>query len=364
MNNRKKSAYYASGLVVLGLAFALAGCGSGSNEGSTTTTTTTNSTTAATVSLTGAGSTFVNPAMSKWIDEYKKTNAGIDINYQAVGSGAGISQYQAGTVDFGATDAPVGDDDLKSMPPTIQIPVVSGAVALTYNLPGVTAIKLSPDAIAGMFLGKITKWNDPKIAADNAGVKLPDTAVAIAHRSDSSGTSYIFTNYLAAISADWKSGPGVGKSVNWPVGTGGKGSDGVAGVVKQTPGGIGYVELAYAIKNGMGVAQVKNAAGEFITPSIDSTAAATAGKVADLKKDVRTPVVNSSAKGAYPICGFTYVLIAKTPKDAAKSKALVDFLNWSMDSGQDMIKDLQYAPLPKDLVDMNKQSLSTVAASK
>lgn len=362
MNSKKKSAVQTFGLVALGIAFALTavGCGDGGPSSTTTTGTTAQ---AASINLTGAGSTFVNPAMSKWIDEYKKTNSSVDINYQSVGSGAGISQYQAGTVDFGATDAPVPDKDLKDMPETLQMPVVSGAVALTYNLKGVTSLKLSPDAIAGIFLGTIKMWNDPKIAADNAGVTLPGKAIAVSHRSDSSGTSYIFTNYLAAISPTWMSGPGVGKTVTWPVGSGGKGSDGVAAVVKQTEGGIGYVELAYAIKNGMGVAEVKNASGEFIAPSIDSTTAAVAGKVADLKKDVRMTVVNSSAKGAYPICGFTYVLVAKKPTDATKSKAIIDFLNWSMDSGQTMITDLQYAPLPKEVVDMNKQSLSQVSAS-
>ncbi len=365
MNNRKKSAYYASGLVFLGLAFAIAGCGSGSNEGSTTTTTgttTNNAASGSAVVLNGAGSTFVKPAMDKWIDEYKKTNSNIQVNYQGVGSGAGISQYQQGTVDFGATDAPASADDLKKMPPTIQVPVVSGPVAITYNLPGVTNLKLSSDTISGIFLGTITKWNDPKIAADNAGTTLPNLDIAVAHRSDGSGTTYIFTNYLSAVNPEWKSKVGAGKSVDWPVGTGAPKNDGVATIVQQTKGGIGYNELAYAVKNGMSFAQVKNASGAFITPSIDSTAAAVASKAADLKKDPLTPIVNSSAKDAYPICGFTYVLVNTAPKDAAKGKALVDFLNWSVDAGQPMIKDLQYAPLPKDIVDMDKQALGTVAA--
>jgi phosphate transport system substrate-binding protein len=359
MMNINRTAFQAVGIVAATLALALAGCGSGATTGSTTA-----ATGSGTVDLNGAGSSFVNPAMSKWIDEYKKVNANVALNYASVGSGQGISNYESGLVDFGATDAPAKADDLKKMPPTIQIPVVSGAVAVTYNLPGVTTLKLSPDAVAGIFLGTIKKWNDPKIATDNAGTTLPDLDIAVAHRSDSSGTSFIFTNYLSAVSPGWKSGPGVGKDVDWPVGSGGKGNDGVAAIVQQTKGGVGYNELAYAINKAMGAAQVKNASGEFIAPSVDSTQIAVAGKIEDLKKDATTTIVNSTSKGAYPICGFTYVLVDTAPKDAAKSKALVEFLTWAIGPGQDMIKDLQYAPLPKELVDLNKTALSQVSSGK
>ena len=361
--NFKRSALLASGLTAFALAFALAGCGSGSQTASTTTGTSTTTSGGSTINITGAGSTFVNPAMSKWIDEYQKSNPSVTINYQSVGSGAGIAQYQAGTVDFGATDAPVNDADLAKMPPTIQVPVVAGPDVLIYNLPGVTSLKLSPDTIAGIFLGTITKWNDPKIVADNAGTNMPDTPISVSHRSDGSGTTYIFTNYLSSVSTAWKSGAGAGKTVNWPVGTGGKGNDSVAGLVKSTPGGIGYVELAYAIKGSLPFADVKNASGQFVKASPDSTQAAIAAQMDALKKDVRTPIVNSSAKDAYPICGFTYILLAKNPTDAGKAKALTDFVNWTMDSGQTMISDLQYTPLPKDLVSMNKQALATMSAA-
>lgn len=343
----------------------LGGCQSGADAGKAGTDgamTTPKGGDAAAVTLNGAGSTFVNPAMSKWAFEYNKQNPNITINYQSVGSGAGISQYQAGTVDFGATDAPVPDKDLATMPtPTLHIPVVSGAVVITYNVPGVTAaLKFSPETLAGIFLGTIKTWNDPKIAADNAGVTLPAKPIAVCHRSDGSGTSYIFTNYLTAVSPEWKAGPGAGKSVDWPAGTGAKGNDGVAGLVKQTEGGIGYVELAFAIKGNLPYADVKNAAGTFVKPSIESVTAAEAGSVEALKKDVRAPIVNAAGKDAYPICGFTYVLVSKTPKDAAKGKALLDFLNWALNEGQGQISDLQYAPLPKEVVDLNKQALSEV----
>ena len=370
MKSINKSVLGASGLLIASLAFALVGCGSGSTTADSTTTTGTTGGATASASgtpekLMGAGSTFVNPAMSKWAFEYNKKFPNITVDYQSVGSGTGISQYKAGTVDFGATDAPLNDKDLGDMPtPTLNIPVVSGAVVLSYNVPGITAdIKLSSDAVAGIFLGTIKNWNDPKITADNAGVTLPNTPITVCHRSDGSGTSFIFTNYLAAVSPAWKSGPGIGKTVSWPVGLGGKGNDGVAGLIKQTPGALGYVELAYAVQQKLPFADVKDAAGDFVKPSVDSTTAAVAGQTDALKKDVRTSIVNSPAKGAYPICGFTYVLVSKGMKDAAKAKALVDFLNWTQTDGQTMISDLQYAPLPKDLVDMNKTSLDQVVAA-
>ncbi len=366
MKSFNKSALGASGLLIASLAFAIVGCGSGTQTAdSTTTTGSTTATSGTPEKLMGAGSTFVNPAMSKWAFEYNKKFPSVTIDYQSVGSGTGISQYKAGTVDFGASDAPLNDKDLADMPsPTLNIPVVSGAVVLSYNVPGLTAdLKLSPDAVSGIFLGTIKNWNDPKITADNPGVTLPSTPITVCHRSDGSGTSFIFTNYLAAISPAWKSGPGIGKTVPWPAGLGGKGNDGVAGLITQTPGSLGYVELAYAVQKKLAFADIKDAVGDFVKPSVESTTAAVIGETEALKKDVRTSIVNSPAKGAYPICGFTYVLVSKGMKDANKAKALVDFLNWTQNDGQTMIADLQYAPLPKDLVDMNKASLDQVVAA-
>jgi len=313
-------------------------------------------------SLTGAGSTFVNPAMSKWTYAYHEAHPEITINYQSVGSGAGISQYKEGTVDFGATDAPLSDKDQATMPAkTLNVPVVSGATVLVYNLPDVTGdLKLTPDTLSAIFMGQIKTWNDPKLVADNPGVKLPATPISVCHRADGSGTTFIFTDYLSAVSSGWKAGPGKGKTVNWPVGNGAKGSEGVAGLVKQTPGGIGYVELAYAVQNKMPFALLKNKAGQFIKASPEATSAAADGYLADLQKDIRTSIVNSPDPKAYPIAGYTYVLVSTKPKDIDREKAFLDFLNWSMDEGQPMAQSLQYAPLSKGVVELNKKALEGV----
>ena len=315
------------------------------------------------VTLNGAGSTFVNPAMSKWAYQYNIDHPNVTINYQSVGSGAGISQYKAGTVDFGATDAPLSDSDLATMPaPTIHIPVVAGCVVLAYNIPGVNSgLKLDSDAVAGMFLGKIKNWNDPKITSLNPDLKLPSTAITIAHRADGSGTSFIFTDYLCSVSTAWANGPGKGKSINWPAGVGGKGNEGVAGLITQTPGCIGYVEFAYAIQAKMAYATLKNQAGAFVAPSIDSTSAAANAAADNLKQDVRTSIVNGNSQDAYPIVGFTYLLVSKTPKDPAKAKALNDFLTWCLGDGQKMSADLEYGPLPQSVQDLNNQALQSVS---
>jgi phosphate transport system substrate-binding protein len=292
--------------------------------------------------------------MSKWFDAYGQAN-GLQINYQSIGSGGGIQQLKNGTVDFGASDAPLSDADLKTMPsPVVQFPVTAGAEAIIYNLPGVPAgLKLSGDVIADIYLGKIKKWNDPKITALNAGRALPATAIAVAHRSDGSGTTFIFTDYLTVVSRDWAAKIGKGKSVNWPVGIGAKGNEGVAGAVKQTPGGIGYVELAYVVQNKLPYAAVQNKAGQFVEPSVDSTTAAIAGAAQALQKDVRSSIVNQNGKAAYPIAGMTYVMVYKKQKDSAKGKALVDFLKWAMKDGQSMAKPLDYAPLPAAVTALN-----------
>lgn len=319
---------------------------------------------AAAQQLTGAGATFPYPIYSKWFDAYHQKNAGVQINYQSIGSGGGIQQLKAGTVDFGASDAPLSDSEAKAMPgPVVHIPTVAGAVVLAYNAPGVPKdVKLSGDVIAEIFLGQITRWNDPRIAKLNPGVTLPSTAIAVAHRSDGSGTSYIFTSYLSAVSAEWKQKVGAGKSVNWPVGLGGKGNEGVAGIIKQTPGGFGYVELAYAVQNRLPFAQVQNAAGRFITPSVSSTTEAAAGGAARLKSDIRSPIVNSANPKAYPIAGFTYLLVYRDLKDSTRGKALVNFLNWALADGQKMAPSLYYAPLPKSVVNLNVASVKSLTA--
>jgi phosphate transport system substrate-binding protein len=301
--------------------------------------------------LTGAGATFPNPLYSKWFDVYSQ-KFGVKINYQAVGSGAGIQQITQRTVDFGASDAPMTDDQLKAAGAEIlHIPTTMGPAVVTYNLQGVaTGLKLSGDAVAGIFLGTITKWSDPKIAADNAGVKLPDSPITVVHRSDGSGTTNIFTDYLSAVSPEWKSKVGVGTSVNWPVGLGGKGNDGVAAGVKDAPGAVGYVELAYAVQNKLPYAFIKNQAGQFIEPSLDSVTAAAAALASKMPADLRVSIVNAPGDNSYPISGYTYILVYKDQTDGPKGKALVDFLWWAVHDGESYTKDLLYAPLPSDVV--------------
>src|SRR6266404_4286391 len=295
--------------------------------------------------INGAGATFPYPIYSKWFDEYAKVDPSVRFNYQSIGSGGGQKQILAQTVDFGASDGPMSDDNLSKAPGKIlHIPTVAGAVVLTYNLAGNPSLKLDGDTIAGIFLGQIKKWNDPKLAASNPGAKLPDQDIVVVHRSDGSGTTFIFTDYLSKISPEWKQKAGNNTSVNWPTGIGGKGNEGVSGQVKQTPGAIGYVELIYAIQNKMPYAQVKNAAGEFVKPTIDSVTVALA--VADIPDDFRFSMTNAPGKDAYPICVATWLLVYEQQKDPAKGKKLVEFLKWALTKGEGMAKDLNYAPLP------------------
>src|ERR1700744_3388963 len=297
--------------------------------------------------LIGAGSSFDNPLFSKQFSEYSKTN-GLKINYQSVGSGAGISQLTAKTVDFGASDAPMnGKQDSALSAPVVHVPVTAGAVVLSYNLPEVKdTLQFSPEVLADIFLGTITKRNDPKIAAINKGVKLPATPITLAHRSDGSGTSNIFTTYLAKVSTDWNTKVGKGSSVNWPIGLGGKGNEGVAGLIKQTPGAIGYVELAYAVQNGMAYAQVQNKAGKFITPSIASV---TAAANITLPADSKVSLTNTEAADGYPISGFSWVLIYKEQKynnrSLDRATQLLKLLSWMITDGQKFSGPLNYAPL-------------------
>jgi phosphate transport system substrate-binding protein len=314
--------------------------------------------------LTGAGASFPYPLYSKWFDSYHQAHADVSVNYQSIGSGGGIQQLKNRTVDFGASDPPLSAEEEKEMPsPVVHLPMTAGAVALVYNLPGISAsLKLTPEAIAGIFLGKITKWNDPAIASANAGVTLPDTPVAVAQRSDSSGTTFLFTHYLAAVSPEWTSKVGSGKAVKWPVGLGGKGNEGVTGLVKQTPGSIGYVELAYALQNNLKSAQVRNQAGQFVEPSVTTTAAAVEGALPALAKDIRTLIVNPSGKTAYPIAGLTYILVYREQAKRETGQALVHLLEWCLDEGQKMAPGLNYAPLPAAVVKRNKTELGTVSS--
>jgi phosphate transport system substrate-binding protein len=298
--------------------------------------------------INGAGATFPYPIYSKWFDEYAKVDPSVRFNYQSIGSGGGQKQILSQTVDFGPSDGPMSDENLAKAPGKIlHIPTVAGAVVITYNLPRNPTLKLDADTIAGIYLGQIKKWNDPKIAATNSGVKLPDKDIVVVHRSDGSGTTFIFTDYVSKISSEWKSKAGTNTSVNWPTGIGGKGNEGVSGQVKQTPGAIGYVELIYAIQNKLPYADVKNSAGEFVKPTIESVTAALA--TADIPDDFRFSMTNAPGKDAYPIAGATWLLVYQQQKDATKGKKLVEFLKWSMTKGEEMAKTLDYAPLPESV---------------
>jgi phosphate transport system substrate-binding protein len=312
-------------------------------------------------SLTGAGATFPYPLYSKWFDVYKREHK-VAISYQAIGSGGGIRQLKSGTVDFGASDAPLSNQEAKEMPGAVlHIPTVAGAVVVAYNVPGVQkGLRLTGDVIADMFLGNIKRWNDKRIAAPNPGVNLPNLPIAVVHRSDGSGTSYIFTSYLSAVSRAWAVRVGTGKSVNWPAGMGGKGNDGVAGIVKQTPGAVGYIELAYAEQNELPYACVRNRAGRFIEPTIASTTAAAAGSVKAMQKDVRVSIVNAAGDDAYPIAGFTYLLVYQHSRDADNGRAVQSFLTWAIHDGQKYASPLLYAPLPSEIVALNEARIRSM----
>jgi phosphate transport system substrate-binding protein len=318
------------------------------------------------LSINGAGASFPYPMYSKWFDEYHKKNGNIQINYQSIGSGGGIKQVTEGTVDFGASDGPMNDDQLKAFQDKhgfgiLHFPTVLGADVPTYNIPGVTSeLNFTPDAIAGIFLGKITKWNDPAIAGANKGVNLPANDIVVVHRSDGSGTSYIWTDYLSKVSDDWKSKVGKGTSVNWPVGLGGKGNEGVAGLIKQTPNSFGYVELIYAIQNSMPYGKVKNSSGSIVKADLASVTAAAAGAAKDMPPDFRVSITNAPGKTAYPISSFTWLLIPEKFSDASKRDAIKGFVTWMLTDGQNQTEALSYAKLPKEVVAMEKQALAKV----
>lgn len=311
--------------------------------------------------LNGAGATFPNPIYQKWFSEYHNAHGDVQINYQSIGSGGGIKQLQSGTVDFGASDGPMTDEQLSQTPGKVfHIPTVLGAVVPTYNIEGVSGeIKFAPDVLADIYLGNIKKWNDPRIAKANPGMKFPDADIVVVHRSDGSGTTYIFTDFLSKISSAWKDKVGKGTSVNWPVGLGGKGNEGVSGMVKQTEGSIGYVELIYALSNKMPYGSVQNASGAFVKASLESVTAA-AGSVKDMPDDFRVSITNAPGKAAYPISSFTWLLVPAEWSDASKEKAFVDFLNWMVDKGQTMTEALAYAPLPKSVATKVKARIKEV----
>jgi len=311
--------------------------------------------------LNGAGATFPYPMYSKWFSKYHDAHPDIQFNYQSIGSGGGIRQVLAGTVDFGATDGPMTDEQLaQAKTKILHVPTVLGADVPAYNVPGVPGeLKFTPEVLAGIFMGKITSWNDPAIAKENPGVKLPSDQIVVIHRSDGSGTTYIWTDYLSKVSSDWQSQVGKGTSVKWPVGLGGKGNEGVAGMIRQMQGSIGYIELIYAVQNKIAYGTVKNAAGEFMKASLDSVTAA-AASVKNMPPDFRVSITNAPGKDAYPISSFTWLLIPAQSKDAAKGKIIADFLNWMVDDGQKMTAELTYAPLPPSVATKVKDEIKQV----
>ncbi|HYU51515.1 MAG TPA: phosphate ABC transporter substrate-binding protein PstS [Gemmatimonadaceae bacterium] len=344
-------------LMFLAVACAKEGANSSSTASST-------SSSSGSVDLTGAGATFPYPIYSKWFSDYAKLT-GVKINYQSIGSGGGIRQVSEQTVDFGASDGPMTDEELAKAKggPILHVPTVLGADVITYNLPGVTAaLKFTPDLIAGIFMGRVTKWNDSRIASLNPGVSLPNQDILVVHRSDGSGTTYIFTDYLDKVSPAWHASVGKGKEVKWPVGLGGKGNEGVAGQIKQTPGAIGYVELAYAKQNNLPVAAVRNKAGQYVAASVPAVTAAAVGVAESLpaNTDYRISIVNPPGAHSYPISSFTWILVYQHQTDAVKGKKLVDFLNWALTEGQKVAPALDYAPLPTAMATNVRARLTTI----
>ena len=314
------------------------------------------------VVVSGAGATFPAPIYMKWFNEYNKANPAIEINYQSIGSGGGIKNLIAKTVDFGASDAPMSDKELtEAGAPVLHIPTVMGAVVLTYNVPEVKKpIRLNAEIIAGIYMGTVGMWNDPKIVALNPGVQFPASPIAVAYRSDSSGTTAVFTEYLAKTSADWKTKVGQGKAVKWPTGLGGKGNEGVTGFVKNTPGSIGYVEYTYAQAEKLPVAEIKNKAGEFVAPSVKSITEAANGGLKAMPEDMRVSITDAEGKGSYPISAITYLLVYQS-MDEAKGSEIVKFLGWAMKNGQTLAPALNYAPLPKPLVSKVEAKIKSIS---
>lgn len=316
--------------------------------------------------INGAGATFPYPLYSKWFDVYTKVNPQVRFNYQSIGSGGGIKQLEARTVDFGASDAPMSDEQLVAAPAKIlHFPTVMGAVVITYDIPDFNgSLKLTGPIVADIYLGKISKWNDPRLAEANPGVKLPDLDIVICHRSDGSGTSYIFTDYLSKVSEEWAKGPGKGTAVKWVAGLGGKGNEGVTALVKQTPGAIGYVELIYAANNNLPIATLRNKDGAWVKPSLQSVTAAAAASAASIPADFRVSITDAAGADSYPISSFTYLLVYQQESDPTKGKALVDFLGWMLASGQQYAPALSYAPLPAQVIGAEQNQIKTITIGK
>jgi phosphate transport system substrate-binding protein len=308
--------------------------------------------------LNGAGATFPYPIYSKWFSEYHNAHSDVQVNYQSIGSGGGIRQVQAGTVDFGATDGPMTDEQIAaSKVKVLHVPTVLGAVVPAYNIPGVTQeVKFTPEILAGIFMGKISNWSDAAIAKANPDIKFPNQNITVVHRSDGSGTSYIFTDYLSKINSDWQGTTGKGTSVKWPVGVGGKGNEGVAGMIRNLPGSVGYIELIYALQNKINYGSVKNSSGAFIKASLESTTAAAAG--VKMPADFRVSITNPPGKTAYPIASFTWLLVPTNPTDKNKGKMVKDMVLWALDNGEGMASGLSYAPLPTEVVDKAKAAIN------
>jgi phosphate transport system substrate-binding protein len=333
-------------LAIIGVALACNGGNSGS------------------VKLQGAGASYPFPLYQKWISEYSKLHPNVRIDYQSIGSGGGQKQIKEQTVDFGASDSFVGDQDLKSVPDLLHIPMVLGAVVITYNLPSLSQpLRFSPDVVADIFLGKIKRWDDARIKADNPGVNLPAADITVVHRSDGSGTTGVWVDYLSKISPEWKEKVGTGVSVNWPVGLGGKGNEGVTGQVKQTPNTIGYVELIYALQNNLPVGLIKNKSGNFIPASLESVSAAAVGALSNTPDDLRVSITDPPGGDAYPVSSYTYILAYKNQKDAAKGKALVDYLWWCIHDGEKFASELKYAPLPPEIVTRAEAKINSINAA-
>jgi phosphate transport system substrate-binding protein len=314
------------------------------------------------VLINGAGATFPNPIYSKWFDEYHRKFPNIQINYQSIGSGGGIRQMLEGTVDFGASDQPMTEEQLKQAKTKIlHFPTVLGADVAAYNIPGITQeLNFTAEALAGIFLGTIKKWNDPQIAKHNSGVNLPDKEIVVVHRSDGSGTTFVWTDFLSKVSPEWKSKVGASTSVNWPVGLGGKGNEGVTGLVKQTPNSIGYVELVYAVQNKIPYGKIQNSAGNFVKADLMSVTAAAAGAAKEMPDDFRVSITNASGADAYPISSFTWLLIPAKIEDPAKEKILTEFLQWMLTDGQSMVEQLSYAKLPSEVVAMEQKAIGAI----
>jgi len=312
--------------------------------------------------INGAGATFPYPIYSKWFDEFHKKNPEAEINYQSIGSGGGIRQVLEGTVDFGASDGPMSDEQLsQAKTPILHLPTVLGAVVATYNLPGVQKLKLTSEALTGIFLGKITAWDDPALVKENPGARLPAVPIVPVHRSDGSGTSFVFSDYLSKVSPEWEKTVGRGTSVNWPVGIGGKGNEGVTGLVKQTPNSIGYVELVYALQNGLAYADVRNRAGRYVPPSLASVTAAAAAAAAKMPPDFRVSITDAASPDAYPISSFTWLLIPSRIADKTKGEIIKQFLGWMLTDGQAMTTPLNYAPLPPAVIEMERRAIDQIA---